>query len=59
MKRRAFEGMPYAQLSILIPEMTSGPGFETLKVCAGEFTTSTLENVPEILILGGGSETRA
>lgn len=34
-------------------EMTRAAGFETLNVCAGEFTTFTLSNVPEILILIG------
>lgn len=36
---------------MFIPEMTRGPGLETLKVWAGELTTFTLLNVPEILIL--------
>ena len=34
-----------------MPEITSGPGFETLNVRAGAFTTFTFENVPDILIL--------
>lgn len=36
---------------MLMPEMTKGPGLDTLNVWAGEFTTLTFLNVPEILIL--------
>ena len=36
---------------MVISEIVSGPGFDTLNVWAGELTTRTFSNVPEIFIL--------